>query len=291
MFDPHFNFAFSSVAVAPSPAISGLTLSVDSGDGALFPQPSSDGAFNLVIADPSQDPSVESAEIIRCTGRVGDDLTIARAQEGSSARAIAVGDRVIASITAKSLHDIENSLFSPDIFRPNLVSSVHPFLYNVAGGTGLINRLITTRVVVPKDGILHDLSICTVNSSGNLIGGVYDVGDTSPGVYTALFQGVSVPSVLGWVPLGDPNIPVTKGQQLVFAIMADNTTITYARVNGVSQPLVTLPAGFWPSPNGMLPKLQWIFNAPSFAMPASIPEANVLTNVTAQFPSLIARVG
>ena len=36
-FDAHGNFVVSTVAVAPAPATTGLSLTVQSGDGALFP--------------------------------------------------------------------------------------------------------------------------------------------------------------------------------------------------------------------------------------------------------------
>src|SRR5438046_6129203 len=96
-FDAHANFIGSTVAVPPSPAASGLTLTVASGDGAIFPAP----PFNCTVN------GTGTPEIVRVTGITGDVLTIQRAQEGTSARTIAVNDSIGVTITAKAVTDIE----------------------------------------------------------------------------------------------------------------------------------------------------------------------------------------
>jgi hypothetical protein len=102
-FDAHKNFAVSSVAVAPSPAASGTSLTVATGEGGRFPAV----PFNATVCPVSALATPANAEIVRVTARAGDVLTIARTQEGSTARPIAVGDLIAATITAKSLTDIE----------------------------------------------------------------------------------------------------------------------------------------------------------------------------------------
>lgn len=106
-FDPHKNFAYSAVATAPSPASSGTSLTVTTGEGSKFPDPATDGAFNLVVWPAGAQPTTANAEIVRCTARSGDVLTIARTQEGTSARTIVVGDQVGLNMTAKLLTDLE----------------------------------------------------------------------------------------------------------------------------------------------------------------------------------------
>src|SRR5206468_2357178 len=54
-------------------------------------------------------PLVTNAEIVRVTAISGDTLTITRTQEGTTARAILVGDQIAATITAKVLTDAETS--------------------------------------------------------------------------------------------------------------------------------------------------------------------------------------
>src|SRR3990172_2788510 len=89
--DPLRNFAETEIATAPSPADTGVTLSVTGGDGSKFPDPSTDGEFNVVVFPSGEQPTIENAEIIRVTARSGDDFTVDRAQEGTSAINIAIG--------------------------------------------------------------------------------------------------------------------------------------------------------------------------------------------------------
>lgn len=104
MPDQHANFAYSTVATAPSPATSGTSLGVQTGDGAGLPTP----PFNAVVCPANANPPrASSSEIVRVTAIVGDTLTIVRAQEGTSARTILVGDQIFAAITKKTLTDIE----------------------------------------------------------------------------------------------------------------------------------------------------------------------------------------
>ncbi len=102
-FDNHTNLAYSTVATAPSPATSGTSLVLQSGDGSIFPA----APFNVTIWPASLQPLAANAEIARVTGKSTDTLTIVRAQEGTSARTVVVGDQIAATITAKTITDIE----------------------------------------------------------------------------------------------------------------------------------------------------------------------------------------
>lgn len=62
------------------------------------------------------EPDYDNAEVVRVTAIVGDNLTIARAQEGQPARAIIVGDRIHFGPTKKWWDDLE-SLFTGSNFR------------------------------------------------------------------------------------------------------------------------------------------------------------------------------
>lgn len=102
-FDAHANDAVSTVAVAPSPANTGTTLTVATGDGAKFPAT----PFNATVWAANQQPLASNSEIVRVTGIAGDVLTIVRTQESSNVRSILVGDNIVAGITKKTLTDIE----------------------------------------------------------------------------------------------------------------------------------------------------------------------------------------
>lgn len=102
-FDAHANLAYSTIATAPSPATSGTSLVVQSGDGAKFPA----APFNALIWLANTRATTANAEIVRVTAKATDTFTITRAQEGSSARTVIVGDQIAATITARTITDIE----------------------------------------------------------------------------------------------------------------------------------------------------------------------------------------
>jgi hypothetical protein len=106
-YDAHTNFGYSLIAVAPTPAASGTTFNVTTGEGAVFPTV----PFNIVIWPAGANPSTTNAEICRVTSKgTGDNWTVTRTQESSSARAIALGDQVANAITVKVLTDVEASI-------------------------------------------------------------------------------------------------------------------------------------------------------------------------------------
>lgn len=110
MPDIHKNFAYSLVATAPSPAASGTSLVVTTGEGTLFPTP----PFNAVVWATGSMPLSTNAEIVRVTAISTDTLTITRSQESTSARTIVVGDQIMAAVTAKTLTDIESAI-APEV--------------------------------------------------------------------------------------------------------------------------------------------------------------------------------
>ena len=85
--------ALSTVATAPSPASSGTSLTVASGQGSRFPTP----PFVATIWPTASQPASSNAEIVLVTAVSGDTFTITRAQQGSTARSILVGDQVSAA--------------------------------------------------------------------------------------------------------------------------------------------------------------------------------------------------
>lgn len=105
-YDSHKNFAYSTVLTAPSPADTGTSLVVQSGDGTKFPT----APFNATVWPTGVQPLTTNAEIVRVTVISTDTFTITRAQESSTARSIVVGDQIAATITAKTLTDAESHL-------------------------------------------------------------------------------------------------------------------------------------------------------------------------------------
>jgi len=100
--DAHKNFGYSTVLTPPT-GDAPITLVVQSGHGARFPTP----PFNATVWPAGEQPLSANAEIVRVTAISTDTLTITRAQEGSTQRTIVVGDQIAATITAKTLTDVE----------------------------------------------------------------------------------------------------------------------------------------------------------------------------------------
>lgn len=102
MVDAVANFAATTVATAPSPATSGTSLTVAAGAGALFPA----APFNVTVWPSGAQATAGTAEIVRVTAKASDTFTIVRAQEGSTARSVVVGDQVAQTVTAGLFSDI-----------------------------------------------------------------------------------------------------------------------------------------------------------------------------------------
>ena len=128
MPDFHKNFAYSLVATAPVPATSGTSLIVTAAEGANFPTP----PFNVTIWPTGVQPLTTNAEVARVTAIVTDTFTIVRAQEGSSARTVVVGDQIAATITDKTLKDSELDMApSADVFIKDSFGLIVPSEYEI----------------------------------------------------------------------------------------------------------------------------------------------------------------
>ena len=80
------------------------TLVLATGQGSLFPAPSGGDFFLLTL---TQGVGLEDSwEIAKCTARVGDSLTVVRAQEGTSGVVWAIGSKVELRVTAGTLNNI-----------------------------------------------------------------------------------------------------------------------------------------------------------------------------------------
>lgn len=91
--------ALSTVATAPSPASSGTSLTVATGQGSRFPTP----PFDATVWPAAAQPAASNGEIVLVTAISTDTFTITRAQQGSTARSILVGDQISAA-TLPMLH-------------------------------------------------------------------------------------------------------------------------------------------------------------------------------------------
>lgn len=151
--DVHKNFAYSTVATAPSTPTAGTSLVVAAADGAKFPAV----PFNAVIWPVGVLPTATNAEVVRVTNISTDTFTITRTQESSANRTVVVGDQIMAGPTAKSMKDIEDyvqGVSIPTLLTPviaSFVSANHDHS-NAAGGGTLSSLGLPTGVSVQTVG-------------------------------------------------------------------------------------------------------------------------------------------
>ncbi len=103
--------------LAASLTSSGTSITVASGHGSRFPSLSSGEYFYATLIDASN-----NLEIVKVTARSSDVLTVTRAQEGTTARAYAIGDRVELRVTAQGLADLIASVDLTTLSASNLTS-------------------------------------------------------------------------------------------------------------------------------------------------------------------------
>ena len=107
------NFAYSTVLTAPSPATSGTSVVLQSGDGAKFPV----APFDVMFWPTGVQPLTTNAEIARCIAKSTDTLTIVRTQYGSTNRSVVVGDQVCQPIDQNIFIQIKYEGFAFDGVR------------------------------------------------------------------------------------------------------------------------------------------------------------------------------
>lgn len=94
-------FANSAYATLAAGIASGATsITLTTGQGARFPSLGAGDYFYATLIDASN-----NLEIVKCTARSTDVLTVTRAQEGTTARAYSAGDRIELRVTAAGLSE------------------------------------------------------------------------------------------------------------------------------------------------------------------------------------------
>lgn len=163
-FDAHANFAYSTVLTAPAPALTGLSLTVAAGQGALFPT----APFNCTVWPSGVAPISTNAEIVRVTAVVGDVLTIVRGQEGTAAVAIAAGYQIANTTTIKVFQDIEGAMIQ-GISAAGGVATASQVVFSNANGVsfGVAGQTVTASVAVGGGG-LTNVNISAGTTSQNL---------------------------------------------------------------------------------------------------------------------------
>lgn len=110
------NSAFATLAAGINSSATSITLTT--GQGARFPSLGAGDYFYATLIDASN-----NLEIVKCTARSTDVLTVVRAQEGTTARAFSTGDRIELRVTAQGLVDVSGDLASGVLAIPGTSAS------------------------------------------------------------------------------------------------------------------------------------------------------------------------
>jgi len=164
----------SSVLALPITDIGQTTINLDGG-GAQFPTPSGTSVFRLVIED-----ALGNYEVCECTARVGDQLTIVRAQEGTTAKTFDAGARVELRLTQavmESFAQLDGFTMAGDIDMSSFE------LQNVAITSGSITgATIEGGVLRATDGGVRNELVIPDAGAAPTIGGnsIWHAGNDGP---------------------------------------------------------------------------------------------------------------
>ena len=200
------NNASSTLASAISNV--SLTCTLSAGSGALFPSPAANQYFLMTFVDAA---TQTLREIVQCTARSGDTLTIVRAQEGTTALAWNASDLAVNMITAGTLQTYAQ------------ISQVQTGQFNYAVDSGTANNIIVNTVPAvtpPVDGMELTIRMAASNS----------------GATTITFNGGTAVAVFG------PNNAALQGGELIATTLVNLIyTSSGGRWNVISK-----ISGTWP---------------------------------------------
>ncbi len=126
------NDAKSTLAAGIGPTDTTITLA--SGSGSLFPNPTTGQQFAVTLIDLS---TGQVKEIVYCTARTGDVLTVARGQEGTPENAYIAGSFACMFITAGVAAAFAQGSISPPTGGPTASRPTLPALYSSYFDTSL----------------------------------------------------------------------------------------------------------------------------------------------------------
>lgn len=127
------NLSTGTVASAPSPATTGTTIGLNSGEGARMPTT----PFFATAHPADEVPTFDNAEIIKVTAVNSNTLTVTRAQKSTSAKSIALGWRISASIYAEDMTpDLSGSSITElsDVYSSTSPTDGQALIYDTTNG-------------------------------------------------------------------------------------------------------------------------------------------------------------
>jgi len=171
------NNAFSLLASGISDV--DTSMAVTGSEGALFPNPTGGDYFYATLIDTSN-----NLEIVKCTARSTDTLTIVREQEGTTGRAFVAGDRIELRLTAAGITEADGYVAPTD---ESTDTSCFPLFVTAATGaqttkTGTnltFNSNTGALVSTLYDGIIGSVTPAAGSFSTLTTSGIVSIDDTT----------------------------------------------------------------------------------------------------------------
>lgn len=183
----------ASAPLAASITAASTSITVTTGQGALFPAVAAGSYFYATLVDSSN-----NLEIVKVTARSGDTMTVTRGQEGTTARAYAAADKIELRVTAAGLTNMVqldgaqtvtgNNTFSGANTFSGTASFTNTITGSISGNAGTVTNGVYTTGDQTIAGVKTFSSTIVGSISGNagtVTNGVYTTGDqTIAGVKT-----------------------------------------------------------------------------------------------------------
>ena len=221
--------------LAASVATSDTSITVASGHGARFPSLSGSAYFFATLIDASN-----NLEIVKCTARSSDVLTITRAQESTTARAFAIGDRIELRVTAAGLgaiyseavadatpaaDSIVNSMIATDAVNADSIAAnaVGASELNVSGN-GSSGQVLSS----DADGTFS----WATPSSGKVLQVVQSTGTTNFNTSSASF--VATPQTINITPTSSTSTILIQGVNAIWSAGSQYMHLEWRASGGAS---------------------------------------------------------
>jgi hypothetical protein len=178
-----FLFANNTRTTLAGPiAANATTINLAAGTGALYPQPISGQQFSVTLTSQANQ---SIREIVYCSTRSGDSLTVIRAQEGTTATAFLAGDFVDNYLTAGSASAFVQSTqlqqqmgnYAVDMGTVNnVVVTLSPAVVGVSPGTPVRVRIAYTNTGTSTINVGTGASTITTQDGQLLLAGALITG-------------------------------------------------------------------------------------------------------------------
>jgi len=129
------NNAATSLALPITPT--DTTIQVVAGTGQYFPSPTGGNYFMLTLI---QINNPEVGEIVQCTARSGDILTVVRGREGTAPQIFNISDNVELRITAGSLNLFASSKDTVTVLQEYQTASQNQTIFNIGSFSYLVGH-------------------------------------------------------------------------------------------------------------------------------------------------------